>query len=574
MRFRPGAFLLLSIFALEACKLQAPKRPDFSKHSALKPGTGTGTIDGTPQEDLKCSEDTPRLGLRAWRRLSNVEIRNTVVDIFQVKDADTSSFPADTPKKELYDTMSVSSNHLSDARFLPLESFAKEIAAKANLNTFFPCLKDGVSCINKSLPTLLGNAWRRPSTAAENTELSALFSLLIKDGLTAEESARDLISAIILSHNFLYRSELGTLKEEADNSYVLDDYEIAAAISYTIWRRPPDSTLKNLAKSGGLKDSDAIRAIATKMMNDPKAREAWKDFGNQWLDGHRIQNSVKTNAPDFTPQVKNKLKEEASNFLTFIMFDKEGGTYKDLLLSAEAPTDPALDSFYGAKASGKTTKYAHEQRRGLLGQVSFLASHATADMANPVTRGAFIADRILCEQFIGAPPTTAPEPEPGMSAKELFAARTKPAGCQSCHKSIDGLGYALGNFDHLGRFQKEDNGKPVETNGTFTLDDKPVSFSSPQELTDAIAASVQGQMCFVRQVFNYGYGRKEFAWRPVAGRPAKPGLSAQGKLDFCEIKSATAAMVANNGDLKSVIVEFLASPAFRHRVPGQPEILK
>ena len=69
-----------------------------------------------------------------------------------------------------------------------------------------------------------------------------------------ENGLRSLVKALLLSPNFLFRSELGT--SDRPRTDALTDFELASALSYLLWDTTPDDTLLDLAAAGKLRDRD------------------------------------------------------------------------------------------------------------------------------------------------------------------------------------------------------------------------------------------------------------------------------------------------------------------------------
>lgn len=576
--------VLLSITALLAIAITScrnpPNRPNFGKGAVNKddliPETDTpigDKIKGGKDTDsyslLKCEDPETFRGIRGWRRLTNTEMKNTVADIFGISTGvDFSEFPADLPKLEFFDTVNVVNNYVDANRFKGYQSFAKSLAEKIDMAKFLPCAAEGSTCLSAKLPSLLNLVWRRPAAPEDVTGLVALYDLMRKDGVAADESLRWLVQAMVLSHHFIYRSELGQV--QADGSFVLTDWELASALSYTLWRRPPNDSLRKAAAAGELSKDGAIRPLATKMMADPLAKSAWKDFAAMWMDSEKINRSEKPAIPSFTPAVKAKMIQEIGDLFSNVMFDSTTSTYQQLLTGDYTIADPLLDTFYDSKSTAGKTAFVQPERRGLLGQAGFLASHAAADNPNPIQRGVFVTEHMLCMNFAKPPPFTPPMAQQGLSNKDLFRQHNKP-GCDSCHTVIDNIGFAFENFDQIGKFRSMDAGAPIVTESKLTIDGKEVMINSPQAMFTAIGTSNQGMQCFVREAFRYSFGRTEYFTRPMVGVPSAPKLSTQGELDRCQIENATAKMKANKGDLRSGIIELVSSPAFRIRLIGKKE---
>ena len=523
-------------------------------------GTTTGGYTG-----LACSNKDTHRGIRAWRRLSNIELKNTVADVFGVTtDVDYSSFVNDISKSGIFDTSMVPSNFVSTIRLKSYFSFAESLATKADLTKLFPCLSDGASCVYATLKTLGAEAWRRPLTAEELTGLNTVYDQLITDGYKNDEAARLMIQALVLSQSFLYRSELG--EKQDDGSFLLTNWELASSLSYATIRTIPDSELKALAESSQLRNSDTLVKQATRLLNSPKAKIAWKDFGSMWLEAGNIISTDKIQA-EFTPAVKNQLTEEIQNFFVDTMFSAPNRTYGQLLTADYTVGDISSSFIYGSTIKDGKISYKEPQRRGILGQAGFLASTAASDTPNPIKRGVFVLGKLLCSGFAPAPPTALPETKSGLSNKELFQQHSK-GSCAGCHKYIDDFGFALENFDEIGKFRESDEGGPIAISGTVSIDGKAVTIASPEDLSEAIALSHQGMECFARQTFRYTLGRPEYAAVPIVGGKAKDDTTTESQLDRCQIDAATAAMKANGGDLKAAFLDFVGNPAFRLRLAG------
>lgn len=547
------------------------QRPHVNKRNQNASDLGDQIKDAQTADsylaNLRCDAPETFRGFRAWRRLSNAELRNTISDLFKLSNIDYSAFPSDLPKKEVFDTVGAETNFVNSTRLAGYEQVMRSVSEQIDLGLHFPCLGEGEVCVQRKLPEFLELAWRRPATAEDVQGLSGLFALLLSDGVPAETALRSTLQAALLSHHFLYRSELGVL--QSDRTFVLTDWELASALSYTLWRRPPNAELRELAAQGRLSQPEVLRQQAEKMLNDPQARPAFQDFAAQWLDAARISLTTKP-LETFTPLVKDKMVREVQDFFTHVMFDAPQTNYQTLLTADFTMADPALDFIYDSASTAGRTPYMQAERRGILGQSGFLASHGLPDQSNPIQRGVFVAERVLCIRFPAPPPITPPMRQPGLSNKELFKQHSVPA-CSGCHTTIDNLGFAFENFDGIGRFRATDAGQPIVTDGSFVLDGQRITITSPQSLFEGIGQSQEGQQCYTREMFRYGLGRTEYFKRKIAGRISEQRLSAQGELDRCQIQNATQKMLASGGDLRTSILEIISSPAFRLRLKAVPE---
>jgi Protein of unknown function (DUF1592)./Protein of unknown function (DUF1588)./Protein of unknown function (DUF1585). len=153
---------------------------------------------------------------------------------------------------------------------------------------------------------------------------------------------------------------------------------------------------------------------------------------------------------------------------------------------------------------------AGSHRGGLLGMPAVLAVSSYPYRTSPVLRGTWILESIL-----GTPPPPPPpnvpaleESRPGVPAKTvargLTQHRANPA-CAGCHSRIDPMGFALENYDVVGRWRDQDAGKPVDNAGEMPDGTK---FAGPDELK---AVLLDHKDLFIRNLTNkmlgYALGR-------------------------------------------------------------------
>ena len=113
-----------------------------------------------------------------------------------------------------------------------------------------------------------------------------------------------------------------------------------------------------------------------------------------------------------------------------------------------------------------------DARRGLLGQGSLLTVTSYANRTSVVLRGKW-----LLENMLGAPPPPPPPNVPSLEdsgtdgkplpLRQLMEKHRKNPGCASCHAAIDPLGFALENFDAIGRWRTADAGTAVDSSGVL-----------------------------------------------------------------------------------------------------------
>ena len=152
-----------------------------------------------------------------------------------------------------------------------------------------------------------------------------------------------------------------------------------------------------------------------------------------------------------------------------------------------------------------------EARHGLLGQGSILTVTSYATRTSPVLRGKW-----LLENLLGAapppPPPDAPrlkEMEDGdkpLSMRERMEAHRRNPACASCHAQMDPLGYALENFDAVGKWRTTgDADTPIDASGALPDGTK---FQGPVELRRLLLARQQQLVTTVAEkLLTYALGR-------------------------------------------------------------------
>jgi hypothetical protein len=110
-------------------------------------------------------------------------------------------------------------------------------------------------------------------------------------------------------------------------------------------------------------------------------------------------------------------------------------------------------------------------RGGLLGQASILTVTSYPDRTSPVLRGKWLLENIL-----GSPPSPPPPDVPGLetragdqprSMRERMEAHRRNPTCAVCHVRMDPLGFALENFDSLGKWRTSSDGARIDASAAL-----------------------------------------------------------------------------------------------------------
>jgi hypothetical protein len=73
-----------------------------------------------------------------------------------------------------------------------------------------------------------------------------------------------------------------------------------------------------------------------------------------------------------------------------------------------------------------------------------------------------------------------------------------------CHVLINPLGFALENYDAVGRWRTEDNHKPVDPVSVLSTDEgETVKLTGARDVAEFAATSETGHRAFIRQLFHH-----------------------------------------------------------------------
>jgi len=379
-----------------------------------------------------------------------------------------------------------------------------------NLTEFTQCEEVENNCVQSFISTLGLKLFRRPITIDELDD----YSLLIKSHTTFYGIAENIIKAMLMSNNFLYRQELGSV---INGRYQLNSFEAASLLSYTFLGTTPDTQLINAALNGELQTQSQLREQAGRLLTLPLAQENIVHFAKQWLQTENIE-SISKNMdlfPSYSQEIANAMNTEFELFSADV-FLGEDKTLNDVFFSNYTFANQALASFYGLPSSVNHFDKVNtgNQRGGIFKMGAVLASHSGPDSTSPILRGLFIRDRLMCQELPQPPENadlTAPVLDFSKPTRERFAAHTESASCNACHQYIDTIGFSFENFDAAGRFRSTEAGQQIDTSGsiiglTSLADTEEHRFSDLDDVTSIIASSTNTAACFVDHFERFSSG--------------------------------------------------------------------
>ncbi len=291
---------------------------------------------------------------------------------------------------------------------------------------------------------------------------------------TFEDGIEMALSSILIHPRFLFRIENEPTDTQAGVAYRITDFELASRLSFFLWSSIPDQELLGMAELGKLHQPEVMKAQTRRMLADPKASALVKNFAGQWLYLRNLDSATPDARlfPDFDDNLRQAFRTETEMFFESIM--REDRSVLELIKSNYTFLNERLAKHYGIPhVYGSRFRRVDlddaSHRGGLFRQGSILTVTSYATRTSPVIRGKWILENIL-----GTPPPPPPDNVPALTdnvvssklpVRERFAQHRADPACASCHLLIDPPGFALENYDAVGRWRDFEDGRPVDAKG-------------------------------------------------------------------------------------------------------------
>jgi hypothetical protein len=320
------------------------------------------------------------------------------------------------------------------------------------------------ACAEEIVSTLLRRAYRRPVTRDDVAGPMAFY----KEGRSQGGFAAGIeqaVTAALVNPAFLFRVERDPADAAQGSPYRISDLELASRLSFFLWSSIPDDELLDMAIRGELGRPGEIERQARRMLADPRSSNLASNFAGQWLLLRNLD-SVSPDPrqyPDFDDNLRQAFRQE-----TELLFDsvlREDRSVLDLLtpdytfLNERLAKHYGIPGVYGSRWR-RVDLEPSSQRGGLLRQGSILAVTSYATRTSPVIRGKWVLGNLY-----GAPPPEPPVDVPALednsikaelSMRERLREHRTNTVCAGCHNTIDPVGFALENFDAVGRWRDRD----------------------------------------------------------------------------------------------------------------------
>jgi hypothetical protein len=416
--------------------------------------------------------------------------------------------------------------------------------------------------ISSIVTGFLSRAFRRPPTAAEIVAYERLVQQEIDAGRRLDDGLHLMVRTALTSPHFL-------LKEQGAGG--LDAHELAARLSYMLTQGPPDPALRADADAGALEDRTVLRRHAKRLLRGPQAAAFVDPFTSQWLETRLIASLMPEASLGFQNGDGSIMEQECRLFVAEILRDNR--PLADFIDSDFTYTSPDFAKrYYGLDIPVATGTRPTQVVRvsldrggrvgGILGQAGVMMATANGVDTQPVIRGKWVLDTILNDPVPPPPsavPAITPDTRGAKTIRDLMAAHTKDTSCAACHKKLDPLGFALENFDAVGKWRDAYPIQSIDERGRMLMKAGP-----PVDATGTLpdGTALRGVTDLKRYVvghidrFTAGVAEKVF----IYGAGRVPSYA-----DRKAIREAAAKVLADDGGFRDLVLAVIETDAFRSR---------
>ena len=418
--------------------------------------------------------------------------------------------------------------------------------------------------IESRLRGFLTHAFRHPVDKKTLGRYVAFVNTERSKGMAFEDAMKSVAAAAIASPRFLYIYN-ATDQNAAENE--LDPYSFASRLSFFLWGSIPDEQLLSAAKAGLLEDKQVLQEQLDRMLKSKKLKRFCDAFPLQWLQLDRMISA--TPDPELFPDFYFSKYRLSMHMMLEPLLLFEAVLIEDLPITQFVHSDftyrsQQLNKAYAelglevasAKPSGpgrlrfQRTPTNDMRSGGMITNAAVMTMLSSPEQSQPISRGAWLASVVLNDPPKPPPADVPPLPEHAgietetMTLRERLGAHRERADCRGCHEQIDPLGFALENYDAVGRWRSTyKNGRSVDLAGKlFHQHD----FANISEFKEAIlkedALFREG---FRKHLLSFALGRKLTPW------------------DNVDIEDIIATTAADGYKIQSVIEGVVLSPTFR-----------
>jgi hypothetical protein len=358
-------------------------------------------------------------------------------------------------------------------------------------------------------------AWRRGVTDQEVKGLMRLYDRGADRGQSLLHAIKLPLKAVLVSPNFLFVTER---VHDAAGIHRISDLELASRLSLFLWHSIPDQELLACAEDDRLHLPDVLRQQVKRMLSDDRSYRFSEAFAGQWLGTAAVGRTVIPNTehfrPVYTTELVVDLRRQVSE--TMHVMVRENLPVTDWLDCDYVVVNRRLARHYGVRPTPSSNSrfrkvpLVDSPRAGVLGMGAVHMLTSYSQRTSPVLRGGWVLETIFGTR-LPAPPPEAGDLDGGQreltdkSVRQRLEIHRQDPACAACHDLIDPIGFALENFDVLGRWRETEGENPIDAVGKLPSGE---TFTGPVELRRVLTARKDEfvrELC--RRMLGYALGR-------------------------------------------------------------------
>ncbi len=369
------------------------------------------------------------------------------------------------------------------------------------------------ACAQKIMAGLARRAYRRPVTDADVKPLLALYRYGRTKG-DFDLGIQEAIQGVLVSPDFLFRVEADRKVTGPAKAYRITDTELASRLSFFLWSSVPDDQLLDLAAAGKLSNPAVLDQQVHRMLDDPKSHALVTNFAGQWLFIRNLA-TVRPDPvafPEFDESLRAAFQAETELFFESALRENRGAlellSARYTFLNERLARHYGIPGVYGSQM--RRVELTDSNRGGLLGQGSLLTVTSYPNRTSVVQRGKWILENLL-----GTPPPAPPPDVPALEAttanthltlREAMEKHRANAICAGCHARMDPIGFALENYDGVGRWRAKDGGAPIDASGKLP---DGTAFNGPAGLRQVLVDQRREEFVstVIEKMLTYALGR-------------------------------------------------------------------
>ena len=479
------------------------------------------------------------------RRLSELQLRNSLTDIYGDL-FDPQLWPSFEDGARL-----IGMNLIADKLQVNSLNFSRLFDASRQITrtllTEHPdiraCAQEQSSdgCVMNMVDEFAPKTWRRQLSSEER----AKFETALPEFADNAAKLEFVFNALILSSEFLFRSEMGT---EVPDGRALSNEELVSFLSYAVWNSTPDQELLELGAQTEPLTETQLRDQIDRMIEEPRAKQALVELYKDYLKLDLVLEREKDSSFGLHQNARRSLLASAERSLA-----ASTGADVDMMqpfFGSEYYVNQETAAFFGVESYSDdfaSVSIEPTEREGILNHPAFLSVHSKTTESGIIQRGVFTLEQLLCTHLPDPPSDLSSlEPPAGLNPERtserdlLLATHSSRPACNGCHQLIDPAGFGFENFDAAGRYRTtEKQDVPIDASGELR---GVGSYRSSAEFSRALATSDVVRNCVTRRFLEH-----------FVGQELREGS--------CELQTYIASVNDGGGDIRSLLTALTQLPS-------------